>query len=366
VAIGNPVGSVDPTQAAAIRLKTIQGTNTRLQKEVEKLRKQLATLKNRNDKNSQRIRDKVSQQLKQAQGQLAASGKSLATAQNSYYSMTGQYDKLLEGGNRDAYLAINALFKTYGLETLAPKIFEYVKNGYSSDTISVLLQDTAEYKARFAGNDARVKAGLPVLSAGEYLATEASYRQIMESAGLPIGFYDQPADFTKWIAKNVSPSEIQSRVDLASQATALASPFYKKALNQMGISTPELTAYFLDQERALPLLQKSAATAQIGAAALQQGLTFDQSYAEQLATTGVTGAQAAQSYQQVAGELETLKDLGSIYSVDWTQRKSEEAAFGTNAAASAQKSGLVARERGAFSSATGGARGGLAQQGGAK
>src|SRR6478752_6861900 len=99
--------------------------------------------------------------------------------QTEYYKQTGQYDKLLSGTERDAYAAISALFKSYGLESLAGKVYDYVKNGYSADTVSILLQDTKEYKERFAGNELRKKAGLPVLSAGEYLATEASYRQIM-------------------------------------------------------------------------------------------------------------------------------------------------------------------------------------------
>jgi hypothetical protein len=290
----------------------------------------------------------------------------VADTRNKIYVREGQYENLLKGSNRDAYMAISALFKTYGLDTLAPKIFDYVKNGYSADTISILLQDTPEYKQRFAGNELRTKAGLPVLSAGEYLATEASYRQIMQAAGMPIGYYDQPGDFNQWIAKNVSPSEIQDRVDLASQATALAPASYREALKQMGISGPELTAYFLNPTKALPFLQKTAATAAVGAEAIQQGLTFDQSYSEQLALRGVTTAQAQQGYQQVAGELGSMTDLGKIYGTEWGQRQSEEAVFGTNAETVNTKAGLLAREKGSFSGASGAARGGLAQSGGAK
>jgi hypothetical protein len=54
-------------------------------------------------------------------------------------------------------------------------------------------------KRRFAGNQQRRKLGLPVLSPREYLETEAAYRQVMESAGLPRGFYDSPDDFSSWI-----------------------------------------------------------------------------------------------------------------------------------------------------------------------
>jgi hypothetical protein len=297
---------------------------------------------------------------------IAASNASITKAQNTIYTNTGQYDKLLQGANRDAYLAIQSLFKSYGLDTLAPKIYDYVKNGYSSDTISILLQDTAEYKNRFAGNEARKKAGLPVLSPAEYLSTEASYRQIMESAGLPVGFYDSPSDFNAWIGKNVSPSEIQTRVDLATQATVLSNPAYRQALNKMGIGDNELTAYFLDQNKALPFIQKSAATAAVGAEAIKQGLSFDQSYAEQLATSGISADEAKQGYSTIASSLDTYRALGQIYGAEWNQRTAEQATFEGNATQLNKQNRLLSAERGAFAGSTGGSRTGLGQAGGSR
>ena len=306
--------------------------------------------------------------LTATKAQLTALGGAQVKAQNKVYESTGQYDKLLSGSNRDAFMALNSLFKTYGLDSLAGKIYGFVKNGYSPDTISILLQDTSEYKTRFAGNEARKAAGLAVLSPAEYLATEASYRQIMQQSGMPASFYDQPSDFANWIGKNVSPSEIQSRVDLATQATALANPGLREALNQMGIDDGHLSAYFLDQTKALPILQKAAATAQIGGEALNQGLAFDQAYAEQLATQGITQSGAQQGYQQVAGELGTLGNLGSIYGEGWSQRESEQSVFEGQAAATQKKQRLLSQERGAFSGSTGSARGlgGLTQGSGAQ
>lgn len=299
--------------------------------------------------------------LNRVQAQLTLTSNKRTTVQNKYYEQTGQYDKLLTGSNRDAFIALETLFQQYGLGSLAGKIYDYVKNGYSSDTISILLQDTPEYKKRFAANDARVKAGLPVLSPADYINTENAYRQALRQSGLPEGFYDSNDDFTDWISKDVSPTEVQSRVDLATQATALANPYYKQALNQIGIGDGEMAAYFLDPDRALPMLQKSAATAQIGAAALQQGLTFDKTYAEQLATSGVTASEAQQGYSQIANELGTMKELGSIYGQTWTQSESEQSVFGTNQDATAKKAGIVAQEKGQFGAAAGGARAGLSQ-----
>lgn len=301
-----------------------------------------------------------------AQKALDSTTKLRGDAQTNYYKATGQYDKLLSGTDRDAYAAISTLFKSYGLESLAGKVYEFVKNGYSPDTVSILLQDTKEYKERFAGNEIRKKEGLPVLSAGEYLATEASYRQIMQSAGLPSGFYDQHSDFNNWIGGNVSPSEIQTRVDLATQATVLANPDYKKALNAMGIADSELTAYFLDQSKALPYIQKAAATAQIGAQALHNNLAFDQAYAESLATQGITAEQAGQGYSQIAQEASTIGNLASIYGTTYGQREAEQATFEGNAGAINKRKQLASRERGQFSGGVGTGASGLSGRGGAK
>ena len=323
------------------------------------LKAQAASLGKKTDAKSKAAAAQLKTKIAQTQASVTSIGTKLVAAQNNYYKTTGQYDKLLSGDNRDAFMALQSLFQSYGLGSLAGNIYDYVKNGYSSDTISILLQDTPEYKARFAGNEARKKAGLPVLSTAEYLSTEAAYQQIMKSSGLPPSFYDQPSDFATWIGNNTSPSEIQARVDLASQATTLASPAYRKALNQMGIDDAHLTAYYLDPTKALPLLQKQAATAQIGAEALKQGLAFDQSYAQQLATEGVSQSQAAQGYAQVAGELGTMQNLGGMYGQGWTQRESEQAALEGSAAAASKKAGLLSQERGQFGGQSGNARAGL-------
>jgi hypothetical protein len=128
----------------------------------------------------------------------------------------------------------------------------------------------------------------------------------------------------------------------------------------MGIDDAHLTAYYLDPTKALPLLQKQAATAQIGAEALKQGLAFDQSYAEQLATEGVSQNQAQEGYEQIGQEMGTLTSLGQIYGGGWTQRESEQATF-EGGPASQKRAALVGREQGAFSGASGGAAGGLNQ-----
>lgn len=302
--------------------------------------------------------------LKEAQNNLKNATVKQTTTQNKLYEVTGQYEKLLSGVNRDAFMALNALFDQYDLGSLAGKIYDYVKNGYSADTISILLQDTKEYKERFKANEARKKAGMAVLSPAEYLAIESSYRQIMRQSGLPTGFYDNNDDFTKFISGDMSPTELQGRVDLATQASALANDEYKKALLQMGISQGDVAAYFLDPARATPYLQKTAATAAIGAEAMARGLQFDSQRAEQLATSGVGREKAASGFAQIADEFSQLKTLSSIYGGSWSQAMAEQDVFIGGGQASQQRKSVIGAEKGAFSGAAGGSRSGLAQRGG--
>lgn len=266
----------------------------------------------------------------------------------------------LTGADRDAFVALNTLFTSYGLGSLAPKIFSYIQNGYSADTISLLLQDTAEYKTRFAGNELRKKAGLAVLNPGDYLATEASYRQILASAGLPASFYDQTSDFTNWIGGDVSPTEIKGRVDLATAATTAADPYLKQQMAAFyGVDDSHLTAYFLDQSKALPLLQKQEAAAQFGAEAARRGLLTDKDRMMDYVNQGFSQSQASQGFQQVAEELPNLQALAARFGTTFGQVEEEQSVFGTTASAVDKKKGLASQERALFGGSSGGAAAGL-------
>lgn len=305
-------------------------------------------------------REKLQRQLELEQRRLRDAHKARQKWEKVKWEEKGRYDLILRGANRDAFSALTTIFNSYGLGSLAPKIYEFIQQGYGADTITLLLQDTPEYKQRFAGNEARRKAGLPVLDPAQYLATERAYRQILQDAGLPKGFYDNPADFTNWIAGDVSPSEIQGRVELAKQATSQSNPEYRKALQQMyGISESELTAYFLDRKRAVPLLERRAAAAQIGAAALRRGFETDANRMENLATMGIGAEEAEQGYGIIGETFDPMREIAQRFGLTWTQRDAEDEVFvgGTEAATRGRR--LRSQERALFQGRAGGARAGL-------
>ena len=259
----------------------------------------------------------------------------------------------LTGADRDAAVALTALFKSYGLETLAPRIIDFIKQGFSADTISVMLTDTPEYKKRFAANEVRLKAGLPVLSPAEYLSTESAYRDVMKQAGVPSGFYDQPSDFEAWLGNDVSPSEIKTRVD---SATEMVNSLDKNTLDQFRqfYSTGDIIAFALDQKRAAPLVGKAFEASKVAGAAKAQGLQVDKATAEGLAGQGVNRQQAQQGFSFIASEQQNVNKLADISGASQlTQSDLVNEVFYNDAATAERRNKLASQERGRFGGSSG-------------
>jgi hypothetical protein len=262
------------------------------------------------------------------------------------------------GNQDDAIANLSKTFENYGISSLASVIAGFVQQGYSSDTIALMLQDTPEYKQRFAGNAVRRNAGLPVLSPGEYLATERSYRAILESSGLPKGFYDSQDDFQKFIANDTSPTVLKQRVDAASGAIKNADPYYTQALQDMyGLSTGDMIAHALDPDKALPLIEKQAKAVEFGAAAARQGLSYSQGSSEALAQQSIagvgSGVGAEQGFSSIASILPTTQQLGQIYGENYDQATAEQDVFGGLASAKRKRQKLGEMETSTFSGQSG-------------
>ena len=217
---------------------------------------------------------------------------------------------------------VQALFTTYGIikagdpasDALLATIKNLAMSGAGADTISLQLQQSDAYKARFAGNEIRRAAGLNVLSPAEYIATENAYDQILRASGVPTGFYNSSAEKAKLIGADVSASELQSRVDLAAKSISGADPFYTQQLkNLYGLSQGDMIAHVLDPAAAMPLLQQQTQSTTIAAAAARNATNVNLSTAEQLAGMGVTQAQAEQGFGNIASQLPGMQAIASRY-----------------------------------------------------
>lgn len=266
----------------------------------------------------------------------------------------------MEPGGDSAYDVLLQMLKEYGLETLAPVVRGYLEQGYDQSQVNILIQDSDAYKQRFVGNDARKKAGLPVLSPKEYLSAEASYRQILSSAGMPEGFYDQPSDFAGFIGSDVSPAEIQNRVDVATQISNGLDDGRKQALRDLyGVDSKGLAAYVLDQERALPILQRQEKAVRTAGAANNQGLTLNRDRAEYLGA--YVGDNPEASYAKVADATFAGKRLAEIYGFDYGQKDAEDEMILGNQDAAQKRKTLGQKETAAFSGGSGVGKSSLSQ-----
>jgi hypothetical protein len=268
----------------------------------------------------------------------------------------------LSGATRDAAAALVDLFTSYGLGTLAPKIVQFLQEGYSGDTIALLLQETTEFKQRFAANEARRTAGLSVLNPADYLRVEAGYRQVLQASGVPSGYYDSPTDFQRYLEMDVAPEEIKLRANEAVKLAHTIDPGQRQALQAFGIDVGDMAAYYLNVGTAVPILQRKIDVALLGYERQRVGFDLDTARAETLAQLGVTLGQAREGYSVIAEALPTLSKLGAIEEDPFTLSDLEAEVFDQNPEAATRRKELASRERARFSGSAGQARGTLARE----
>lgn len=212
----------------------------------------------------------------------------------------------------DARTTINAVLSSYGLGELAEYTYNEIivketVNINNPDAIVFALREQPAYQKRFAGNAARARKGLPELDPASYIGLENQFRETLRANGLPANFYDSTEDFTRLIEGDVSPAELNERVQQGYRAVVDADPQVKRQMQELyGVGDAELAAYFLDPERAAPLLTRQARAAQIAARGVEQGgIQLSGALAEDLARRGVTEAEAQRGFAEISalGEL---------------------------------------------------------------
>lgn len=248
-----------------------------------------------------------------------------------------------------AYAQLEDVLQQAGLTSLNGTLKNLIQGGQTdSSVLNLALQDTSEWKQRFAGNEQLKAKGLDVLSVSEYLAQEKAYAQVLSTAGLPAGFYDSRQDFANFIGNNVSASELQSRVK---DYTDLAQREDKGTLDQlaaMGMSHGDLAAFMMDPTKAAPLIQQKYNQVLIGAAANNAGVSASQADIATLAAQGVSEQQAVQGFGQIGQTLPTAQRLGDIYGTSYGFGDAEAEVFNNNAQATAKRTLLASQERAAF------------------
>jgi hypothetical protein len=268
--------------------------------------------------------------------------------------ITSWQDQLTDPTKRNAYAALEALFRSYGLESLAPKILEYVKQGDDAATVQLRLQETQEWKQRFAGNEKRRAAGLNVYSVGDYLAMENSYRATMKAYGLPSTFYDSPDDYANLMANDVSPEEVKTRAAAAWDFTQQTNVANRQMLKDYyGVDESHIAAYFLDPTKGQALIERQVAAAGYGGIAARQNLKVEKNKAESWIDQGISASQVATGVETAANVSSDLSRIGKRYGEDYSSSDALDEFVGGLASSRRKRESISRKETATFGGSTG-------------
>ena len=306
--------------------------------------------------------------------QSAIAGQSLLAQQQAAAAAAAKVAEAT-ANRQSAYDLLFSEFNKYGLGSLVEPLKGMITNAQVSPSeFSIALQNTDAYKQRFAANQDRIKQGLKALTPAEYIGLEDQYQNIMRNYGLPSSYWAKDslgtqAGFNKFIANDVSATELEDRIATAVQRVNGADANVKDALRRFypSITDGDILAYTLDPTNALNDIKRKVTAAEIGGAALAQGLATDVTRAEDLAKYGITKAQAQQGYTSIGEFLPTATALADIYNKQglgqYDQATAEAEIFNTaDAAAAARKRKRLSElERASFGGSSGTSSGALSR-----
>jgi len=223
-----------------------------------------------------------------------------------------------------------------------------ISPGSSIDEIGIQLRDTDAFNKRFPANKTLKDQNKPQFSVSEYLRMESDYKRRLQSANLPENFYDQPTDFQQLIANDVSPEELQGRIDQGYQAVKNASPTVIAEFKRLyGVGEGDLAAYFIDPQRARPTFDRYEAQRQAQSAAvssqaqLQAGIQLTAQESEALVRSGITEESQAQTgFSAISAQQELFNPLQGEQAI--SREEQIAGTFGTNAEA---RKAIAARKR---------------------
>lgn len=244
-----------------------------------------------------------------------------------------------------------ATLKYYGMDD--PALLTDVKTALADrritgastiDDIGIQLRESEAFKRRFAANEARRAANKPAYSVSQYLQLESAYRQVLNAAGMPKDFYTDRTDIESFITNDISPDEVQYRVQQGYAAVKNADPAVVNELKTLyGLDEGTLAAYFIDPNRTKDAVVRSARAAEVAAQARKQAdIGLSAAQAEQLVLGGVTEQQAQQAFGDVRALQELTRPMVGEQAL--TQEELIQGVTGINAAAQ-QRVAKTARRR---------------------
>ena len=270
----------------------------------------------------------------------------------------------LQSKRESAFGILKKEFDKYGLSSLIDSVKNLILTGSSPEEVVLTLRTTPEYLKRFAGNKLRLDAGLNVYDEATYLDLENAYDQIFTSYGVEEAAGNtraaRQAKYAEFIGGTKSPDEIKGRVQLAvlaSQEDAVTKATMKELYPML--TDKDLVSYFLNPKETLPKLETKIRAAQVGAAAVRQGLVTNVATAEELVGLGVTEEEAERAYSAYAYDKPRIDLLSGLDSTkdNLVDQQVAEGALLKNLASEQRKLDLLKqKELGRFGGTSGAIR----------
>jgi hypothetical protein len=248
----------------------------------------------------------------------AAVAKALAASKAQADALAAQLkaekDAEKMAGKMKASDRLTALFTSYGLGSLASFINKRIMDDVSEEMVLVELYDQPEYKLRFPGMES-LRAKKRTITEKEYMDIEKAMTQTARFFDLPKGFYDNPDDFGKLIGGEVSAKEYQDRLQVGQDLAREMNPAARAQLQEFyNVGEGGITAYVLDPDRALALIQKQSKAAQFVGFGRLSGFKLEginAAQAEQIAGTEAYAKLSGQQLQQALGQAAQLRQTQS-------------------------------------------------------
>ena len=253
--------------------------------------------------------------------------------------------------DNNAFEMLRALLEQWGLSSLHNDVRDMLTAGDSEEVIPLKLRETQTYKERFSGNAARIKAGLPALSEAEYLATESRLKTVVRRY-VGSGEYDTKANLDKWIGGDLSPNELNDRMQVYQDKYLAWGDLERQAWASHGLTPAEAIKSIMDPSVTETTLKQKANVYALGAASVQaykddRALNVDR--LGKLVNAGVTSDKATDGFREVAGRQEYEGFLARNAGIDLTREDQEDAALLNDTAARKKREKVLATDQAKYS-----------------
>lgn len=231
-----------------------------------------------------------------------------------------------ETERKSSFQMLEDTFRSYGLDTLANEVRNYMVQGLPYSEGTIRLRQSEPYKTRFSGNEGRIAKGLAAYEPREYLMAEEEYGNLLSSAGL--GDLSGQQNFSSLIGGAVSLSEAQDRINNVFKRIDNADSELKTQLgryfNSYGVNDPlvqrsQVAMSLLTGDTSSQALQRNLQKAQLFTGATRYGFELPeeriQSLQQQLEVQGTSDfyGKGMTGFRELGESTQEVGRLGSFY-----------------------------------------------------